>query len=72
MRHEALLSQIERFCERTGMGETTLGRKAKTDPRIVHRLRSGCSLLLKTEERLQTFMRNYEKNALPTSNKRGK
>lgn len=59
MRHEILLNQIEDFCEKTGMGETTLARKAKIYPQIVQRLRGGHSILVKTEERLTAFMRDY-------------
>lgn len=66
MRHTALLNKIESFCRRTGMGETTLARKAKIYPQIVQRLRGGHSILVKTEERLVAFMDEYKPEKAPT------
>ncbi len=36
-----LISEIERFLKRTGMAETTFGRKAVNDGKFVPRLRAG-------------------------------
>ena len=37
----SLIAEIEQFLERTGVAETTFGRRAVNDPRLVGDLRRG-------------------------------
>ncbi len=55
--HEALLAEIGRYCQRHRMAESTFGRLAVNDGKLVARLRDGKSVTLNTLERLQDFMK---------------
>ena len=54
--HEALLADIGKYCQRHRMAESTFGRLAVNDGKLVARLRDGKSVTLNTLERLQDFM----------------
>jgi hypothetical protein len=56
--HEALLTEIGRYCKQHQMAESTFGRLAVNDGKLVARLRDGKSVTLNTLERLQDFMRS--------------
>jgi len=56
--HEALLTEIGRYCQQHEMAESTFGRLAVNDGKLVARLRDGKSVTLNTLERLQDFMRS--------------
>ena len=43
-----LLSEIEDFCRKTNIAESTFGKKAVNDGKFVNRLRSGKSTTLAT------------------------
>ena len=41
MRNDQLLAQISAYCRQAGMAESTFGRRAVNDGKLVHRLREG-------------------------------
>ena len=54
--HETLLRQIADFCQAHRMAESTFGRQAVNDGKLVSRLRDGKSVTLGTMNKLQAFM----------------
>ena len=52
----SLLVEIETFCRRSGMAESTFGRQAVNDGKLCARLRSGKDLRLDTAARIRAFM----------------
>lgn len=55
---DRLVAEIEAYCERAGMAETTFGRKALNDGKVVSRLRSGGRVWPETAERVRQFIRD--------------
>lgn len=55
-----LLTEIDKFLERSGMAESTLGQKAIREWRVVQRLRDGGDVTTRTAQRLREFMKNWE------------
>jgi SAM-dependent methyltransferase len=53
---EALLDQIAEYCRRARMAESTFGRLAVNDGKLVSRLRLGGRLTAQTRERVRAFM----------------
>jgi hypothetical protein len=53
---EALLDSIAEFCRRTGMAESTFGRRAVNDGKFVARLRNGARITPETLERVSRYM----------------
>jgi SAM-dependent methyltransferase len=53
---EALLREISDYCRRVGMAESTFGRLAVNDGKLVSRLRTGASVTIDTMERVRTFI----------------
>jgi len=53
---EALLQEIAGYCRRVGMAESTFGRLAVNDGKLVSRLRFGGRVRGKTVERVRAFM----------------
>ena len=51
-----LLDSIADFCRRTGMAESTFGRRAVNDGKFVARLRDGARITPETLERVATYM----------------
>ena len=51
-----LLGSISEFCQRTGMAESTFGRRAVNDGKFVARLRDGARITPETLERVSRFM----------------
>ena len=41
MKNDEILSQITAFCRKADMAESTFGRRAVNDGKLVHRLREG-------------------------------
>ena len=41
MKNDQILSQISEFCRQADMAESTFGRRAVNDGKLVHRLREG-------------------------------
>ena len=54
-----MLKEITQFCASAKMSETTFGRRAVNDPRLVGDLRRGRTLSEKTKAKISTFMENY-------------
>jgi len=53
---ESLLNEISGYCRRVGMAESTFGRLAVNDGKLVSRLRFGGRVTVETVERVRTFM----------------
>jgi len=53
---EALLDSIAEFCRRSGMAESTFGRRAVNDGKFVARLRDGARITPETLERVSRYM----------------
>jgi hypothetical protein len=53
---EALLHDIAEFCRRAGMAESTFGRRAVNDGKLVGRLRLGGRVTTETVDRVHEFM----------------
>lgn len=51
-----MLRQIERYCRRRGIAETTFGRLALNDGKLVANLRAGRDIRLTTLNRLRRFL----------------
>ena len=63
-----LLEEISDFCRASGLAESTFGRAAITDGKLVSRLRNGGRITTHTLDRLREFMANGrgpENNARP-------
>jgi hypothetical protein len=56
MNAEQLLGEISDYCRRVGMAESTFGRRAVNDGKLVSRLRIGGRVTLETVERVRAFM----------------
>src|SRR5213593_1727498 len=54
-----LLGSISDFCRRTGMAESTFGRRAVNDGKFVARLRDGARVTPETLERVNKFMAGH-------------
>src|SRR5438477_1457615 len=52
----SLLSSISDFCRRTGMAESTFGRRAVNDGKFVARLRDGARVTPETLKRVNQFI----------------
>ncbi len=52
----SLLGSISEFCRRTGMAESTFGRRAVNDGKFVSRLRDGARVTPETLHRVNQFM----------------
>lgn len=53
---ETLTQEIDSFIARHGMTDTGLGMAAIKDGKIVHRIRSGANVTVRTIDRLREFM----------------
>jgi SAM-dependent methyltransferase len=56
MTADGLLQEIAAYCRRTGMAETTFGRRAVNDGKFASRLRCGGRVTLDTLERVRSFI----------------
>ena len=52
----ALLAEIEAFLAERGMAESTFGRLAVNDGKLVRRLRAGSNMTLTTVEKVRGFI----------------
>src|SRR5438874_3647450 len=67
--NEMLLHEIAEFCRKTGLAESTFGRRAVNDGKLASRLRNGGRITTDTLERIRAFMaRNggRERSPLPS------
>jgi len=53
---QALLDEISRFCRQAGMAESTFGRRAVNDGKLISRLRFGGRVTTETLDRVHAFM----------------
>lgn len=53
---EKLIADIEAYCAKHGMAETTFGRLSVNDGKLVERLRGGKSITLKTLDTINSFL----------------
>ena len=60
MTKKDFLEFIEEFLQKTGMSATTLGIKAKNDPKFVFNLRDGTESREETQARVLDFINNYK------------
>ena len=51
-----LLADIEAYCQRTGIAESTFGRRSINDGKLCVRLRDGKSITLATAQKVQQFI----------------
>ncbi|HXP31875.1 MAG TPA: hypothetical protein VN832_12350, partial [Stellaceae bacterium] len=56
MDSQSLLQEIAGYCRRIGMAESTFGRLAVNDGKLVNRLRFGGRVTVETVERVRSFM----------------
>src|SRR5213082_2353062 len=56
MKNDQILSPITEFCRRADMAETTFGRRAVNDGKLVHRLRESKRITIDTLERIQAYI----------------
>jgi len=59
MTAEQLLGEIADYCRSVGMAESTFGRRAVNDGKLVGRLRIGGRVTIETVERVRTFMSEH-------------
>jgi hypothetical protein len=56
---EQLLNEIADYCRRVGMAESTFGRRAVNDGKLVSRLRIGGRVTMETVDRVRNFMTEH-------------
>ena len=56
MKNDEILSQITEFCRKADMAESTFGRRAVNDGKLVHRLREGKRITIDTLDRIQLYI----------------
>jgi hypothetical protein len=56
MKNEQLLAEIAEFCRQAGMAESTFGRLAVNDGKLVSRLREGKRITVDTQDRIRAFV----------------
>ena len=56
MKNEALLAEISDYCRQAGLAESTFGRRAVNDGKLVTRLRENKRITVDTLERIRAFM----------------
>src|SRR5437763_7055769 len=65
MKNDQILSQISDFCRQADMAETTFGRRAVNDGKLVHRLREGKRITIDTLDRIQAYIAASTPGGLP-------
>lgn len=65
MRNDEILVQISDFCRQADMAESTFGRRAVNDGKLVHRLREGKRITIDTLERIQSYIAASTGGPLP-------
>ena len=56
MKNDQILGQISEFCRQADMAESTFGRRAVNDGKLVHRLREGKRITIDTLERIHAYI----------------
>ncbi|MGY4287292.1 hypothetical protein ACVWXO_006512 [Bradyrhizobium sp. LM2.7] len=65
MKNNDILSQITEFCRKADMAESTFGRRAVNDGKLVQRLREGKRITIDTLDRIQAYMAASMTGGLP-------
>ena len=65
MKNDEILSQITEFCRQADMAESTFGRRAVNDGKLVHRLREGKRITIDTLDRIQAYIAASSPNGVP-------
>jgi len=63
--NDIILREISEFCRRTGLAESTFGRRAVNDGKLASRLRNGGRITTETLDRIRAFM--AQNSAAPTN-----
>src|SRR5215831_13967894 len=63
---ELLLDEISEYCQRAGMSESTFGRRAVNDGKLVSRLRLGRTITANTADRVHSFMTDNDAGQMRT------
>ncbi len=66
MKNDQILSQISEFCRQADMAESTFGRRAVNDGKLVHRLREGKRITIDTLDRIQAYIAASTPGGVPT------
>src|SRR5436309_14258566 len=56
MKNDQILSQISEFCRQADIAESTFGRRAVNDGKLVHRLREGKRITIDTLDRIHAYI----------------
>ena len=56
MKNDEILSHISEFCRQADMAESTFGRRAVNDGKLVARLREGKRITIDTLDRIQAYI----------------
>ncbi|RTL50757.1 MAG: hypothetical protein EKK40_11625 [Bradyrhizobiaceae bacterium] len=56
MKNDTILAEISDYCRTAGMAESTFGRRAVNDGKLVHRLREGKRITVDTLDRIKAFL----------------
>jgi hypothetical protein len=56
MKNDQILAQISEFCRQADMAESTFGRRAVNDGKLVARLREGKRITIDTLDRIEAFI----------------
>ena len=65
MKNDQILSQISEFCRQADMAESTFGRRAVNDGKLVHRLREGKRITIDTLDRILAYIAASTPGGLP-------
>ena len=65
MKNDEILSQITEFCRKADMAESTFGRRAVNDGKLVNRLREGKRITIDTLDRIQAYMAASTTGGMP-------
>ncbi len=65
---DSLLAEIETYCRRTGIAESTFGRQAVNDGKLCVRLRNGKDVTLDTAAKIRSFIEGQPRPPAPTRN----
>ena len=64
MNHQELLQEISDYCRKTGLAESTFGRRAVNDGKLAARLRNGGRITTYTLDRIRSFMDDNRAEAI--------
>src|ERR1700754_977057 len=65
MRNDEILARITEFCRQADMAESTFGRRAVNDGKLVARLREGKRITIDTLDRIQAYIAASTPGGLP-------